>query len=78
MVLGESFKELAKMVLALLNIDKFSPQRKILKKKSTKALHLSTYGKFDPWKNIMEFTAQVPGVFSIYIIGPYKLSRLQA
>ena len=47
------------MVPALLRFGKLGPQRNILKKKSTKVLHLSICGKFNPWMKFMELAEQV-------------------
>ena len=58
------------MVPALLKVGKFGPLRNILKKKSTKALHLSKFGKISPWMNFTKLAETTLAKYRNYTFNP--------
>ena len=50
---------MARMVPTLFRVGKFGPQKIYIEEKSTMALHLSRFGKFNPWNNFMKLADEI-------------------
>ena len=51
---------MTRKVPTLFRVGKFGPQKIYIGGKSTMALHLSRFGKFNPWSNFMKLAEKIP------------------